>query len=132
MKNRIMTTKIGAIDLAEMEFITDCIEVLIPVVTVSENLKSTIAENIQKTKEEYQKEFLDCRNMKWGNAGVLMENQSLHIVSDGNKFKYELCCDFSDKENDSFETGFGIEMDLSEHEKELKKLIVKAMINKFF
>lgn len=132
MKNQIMKTNIGAINLAEIEITTDCIEVFIPVVVVSENLKTTIAENIQKAKEEYQKEFLDCRNMKWSNAGVLMETQSLHIVSDGNKFKYELCCGFSDMENDSFETGFGIEMDLSEHEKELKKLIVKALIDKFF
>lgn len=132
MKNQIMKTNIGAINLAEIEITTDCIEVLIPVVTVSENLKSTIAENIQKAKEVYQKEFLDCRNMKWSNAGVLMESQSLHIVSDGNKFKYELCYGFSDMENDSLETGFGIEMDLSKHEKELKKLIAKAIIDKFF
>lgn len=132
MKNRTMKTNIGIIDIAEMEFTTDCIEVLIPVVAVSENLKSTITENIHKAKEEYQKEFLDCRNMKWSNAGVLMESQSLHIVSDGNKFKYELCCDFSDMKNDSLETGFGIEIDLSKHEKELKKLIIKAMIDKFF
>ena len=132
MKNQIMKTNIGAINLAEIEITTDCIEVLIPVVTVSDNLKSTIEENLQKAKEVYQKEFLDCRNMKWSNAGVLMESQSLHIVSDGNKFKYELCCGFSDMENDSFETGFGIEMDLSEHEKELKKLIVKALIDKIF
>ena len=121
MKNRIMETNIGTINLAEMEFMTDCIELFIPVVAVSENLKSTIAANIQKSKEEYQKEFLDYRNLKWSVAGVFMENQSLHIVSDGNKFKYELCCDFSDVENGSFETGFGIE-----------KLILKALIDKFF
>lgn len=132
MKNRVMTTSIGTINIDEMEIMTDCIEVFIPVVAVSENLKATISENIRKAKEEYQKEFLDCRGLKWSDAEVFIENQNLHIVSDGNKFTYELCCDFSDAENDLFETGFGIKMDLSEHTEELKKLIVKAMIDKFF
>ena len=35
-------------------------------------------------------------------------------------------------ENDLIETGFEIKLDLSEHMDELKKLIVKAMIDKFF
>ena len=132
MKNRVMTTSIGTINIDEMKIMTDCIEVFIPVVAVSENLKSTISENIRKAKEEYQKEFLDCRGLKWSDAEVFIENQNIHIVSDENEFTYELCCDFSDAKNDLFETGFGIEMDLSEHEKELKKLIMKALIDKFF
>lgn len=132
MKNRIMTTNIGTINLAEMKIMTDCIELFIPVVAVSEKLKATLVESIQKAKEEHQKEFLDCRGLRWSDAGIFVENQSLYIVSDGNKLTYELVCDFSDMENDLIETGFGIKVDLSEHEEELKKLIISALIDKFF
>ena len=47
-------------------------------------------------------------------------------------FNYELCFDFEDKANDSICTGFNLDVDLSEHTEELKKLIIKAMIDKFF
>ena len=70
--------------------------------------------------------------MRWSDAGIFVEIQSLYIVSDGNKLTYELVCDFSDMENDLIETGFGIKVDLSEHEEELKKLIISALIDKFF
>lgn len=130
MKNRILRT-VGTIDLAEMELMTDTIELIIPVIAVSDNLKATIAENIQKAKDEHQKEFLDCHNLKWSDAGIFMENQSLRIVIAADRFSCGLRCSFSDMENDLIETGFEIKMDFSEHITELKKLIVDAIINKF-
>lgn len=57
MKNRTMTTNIGTINLAELDLVEDCLEVFIPIIAVSENLKATIEENIQRAKAEYQKEF---------------------------------------------------------------------------
>lgn len=41
-----MTTNIGTINLAEMELMTDCMEVFIPITAVSDSLKATIEENI--------------------------------------------------------------------------------------
>lgn len=55
MKNRILSMDIGTIGLAEIEIMTDCIELFIPITSVSENLKVTIEENIQKAKEKHQK-----------------------------------------------------------------------------
>ena len=80
MKNRTMTTNIGTINLAELDLVEDCLEVFIPIVAVSDNLKATIEENVQKAKAEHQKEFLDCRGKKWSNAGIVMTYQSLHIT----------------------------------------------------
>lgn len=130
MKNRILTT-VGTIDLAEMELMTDTIELIIPVIAVSDNLKATIAEDIQKAKDEHQKEFLDCHGLKWSDTGIFMENQSLHIIIAADRFSCGLCCSFSDMENEMIETGFEIKMDFSEHITELKKLIVDAIIDKF-
>lgn len=50
MKNRMLTT-VGTIDLAEMELMTDTIELIIPVIAVSNSLKATIAEDIQTNEE---------------------------------------------------------------------------------
>lgn len=132
MKNRIMTTNIGRINLAELDLVEDSLEVFIPIVAVSENLKATIEENIQRAKAEHQKEILDCRGKKWSNAGIVMTYQSLHITVKDKVFNYELCFDFEDKESSLIFTDFSLEVDLSEHTEELKKLVIKAMIDKFF
>ena len=132
MKKTTMTTNIGTINLAEIDVTDDSLEVFIPIVAVSENLKAIIEENIQRAKAEYQKEFLDCRGKKWSNAGIVMNFQSLHITVKEKAFNYELCFDFEDKEDEHLWAGFNLEVDLSEYETELKKLIVKATIDKFF
>ena len=44
----------------------------------------------------------------------------------------KVMAEFEDKEDECIFTGFNLEVDLSEHETELKKLIVKAVIDKFF
>ena len=48
--------------------------------------------------------------MKWSDVGIFVENQSLYIVSDGNKLTYELVCDFSDMENDRFMFEVGLSL----------------------
>jgi len=132
MRNRMMTTNIGTIDIGELDLLEDSLEVFIPIIAVSENLKATIEENIQRAKEVFQEEFLICRGMEWSNSGVAISYQSLHITVKEKAFNYELCFDFEDKANDSICTGFNLDVDLSEHTEELKKLIIKAMIDKFF
>lgn len=132
MKNRTMTTDIGTINLTELDLVEDCIEVFIPIVAVSDNLKATIEENVQRAKAEHQKEFLDCRGKKWSDAGIVMTYQSLHITVEEKAFNYELCFGFEDKESSLICAGFNLEVDLSEHTEELKKLVIKAMIDKFF
>lgn len=133
MKNRELTTKIGTINLAELELMEDSLEVFIPITAVSDRLKAVIDENIQKAKEEHQKEFLDGMGKRWSDTGVIVTFQSLHIiVGKGKEFTYQLCIDFEDKGDETIWTGFHLDVDLSEHTAKLKKLIVKAMIDKFF
>lgn len=132
MKNRTMTTNIGTINLAEMELMTDCMEVFIPITAVSENLKSIIEKNIQKAKDEWQKECLDERGMQWSDAGVNLVYQSLHITMETDHVSYELCFDIKDKNNDSLEIGFNFEVDLLEYSAELKMIILNAIKEKFF
>ena len=131
MKNRTMSTKIGKINLAEMELMTDCIEVFVLITVVSEKLKTTVEENVQRAKAEFQKEFLDEKGLKWSNAGINLDYQSLHIIMKEKELSYELCFNFEDKENDLINTGFNLVVDLSEHTAELKKLILESLTNQF-
>ena len=132
MKNRTMTTNIGTINLSEMEIMTDCMEVFIPITAVSESLKATIKENIQKAKDKWQKECLDERGMQWSDAGVNLTYQSLHIMMETDHISYELCFDIEDKNNDLLETGFNLEVDLLEYSAELKMIVIKEKKKKFF
>lgn len=132
MKNKIMTTNIGTINLAEMELTTDCLEVFIPITAVSESLKATIEENIQRAKEEFAEEFLNNKGLQWSDAGVDLVYQSLHIMMEADHISYELCFNIEDKNNDSLETGFNLKVDLLEYSAELKTIILNAISEKFF
>ena len=132
MKNRTMTTNIGTINLSEMEIMTDCMEVFIPITAVSESLKAIIKENIQKAKDKWQKECLDERGMQWSDAGVNLTYQSLHIMMETDHISYELCFDIEDKNNDLLETGFTLEVDLLEYSAELKMIVINGIKEKFF
>lgn len=127
-----MTTNIGTINLAEMELMTDCMEVFIPITAVSENLKSAIKENIKKAKEEWQNKCLNERGIHWSDAGVNLVYQDLHISMEVDHISYELCFNIEDKNDNSIETGFNFEVDLMEYSAELKKIILNAITEKFF
>lgn len=132
MKNKIMTTNIGKLNLAEMELMTDCMDVFIPITAVSESLKATIEENIQRAKEEFAEEFLNNKGLQWSDAGVDLVYQSLHIMMEADHISYELCFNIEDKNNDLLETGFNLKVDLLEYSAELKTIILNAISEKFF
>lgn len=132
MKNRTMTTNIGTINLAEISLSEDTLEIFIPIVEVSDNLKATIEEKIQQAKDEWQAECLDSRGKKWSDKGINLYQQELHITVKGKQFLYELCFSFEDLEDAVIWSGCNIEVDLSEHREELKKYIAHAVIERFF
>lgn len=57
---------------------------------------------------------------------------SLHIIVDNKEFSYRIEIDIEDKADDRIFTSASIDVDLSEYQNELKKVIVKAMIDNFF
>lgn len=132
MKNRTMTTNIGTINLAEISLSEDTLEIFIPIVEVSDNLKATIEEIIQQAKDEWQAECLDSRGKKWSDKGINLYQQELHITVKGKQFLYELCFSFEDLEDKVIWSDCNIEVDLSEYTEELKKYIAHAVIERFF
>lgn len=134
MKRNVITTSIGTINLNEITLADDTFCIFIPIVEVSDRLKATIEENIQKAKDEWQKEFLDERGKKWSDKGINVITQDLRITVGEMKGKKVFDCDlsytFEDAENEVIWSGFNLEVDLSEHITELKKLILQALIQK--
>lgn len=134
MERNTITTSIGTINLAEIALMEDMLEVYIPITSVSENVQSIIDKNIERAKAEYQRDILDelYKDIKWSDAGIDTEYIQLHIIMKEKSFQYELCYDFCDKENELISTRLTLDVDLSEHITELKKLILQTLIEKFF
>jgi len=151
MKNSITTT-IGTIDLNNIEFCNDMISVIIGITDVSEKLKSEIkkAINIEKDaniakqrdliKEIYtnnpghEKELFDKLSFytKWSDE-IIIDNIYLDVdFKVGEKAIYQINVVFHDKENKMRYSNVSIAVDLSEYQNELKKIIINAMIDKFF
>lgn len=132
MENRLMETPIGILNLAEMEFIPDSIEVFIPVTEVPDRLEAVILGKIHKARECFQSLYMDDKGIKWSDEGISMEYQALHITITGNGFAYELCFGFSDKINSWADTGFCTGVELSGCAAEIKRILADAVMEKFF
>ena len=95
MKNRTMTTNIGTINLADLTLADDTFCIFIPIVEVSDGLKATVEENIQKAKDEWQKECLDERGKKWSDKGINVITQDLRFTVGEKRGKKVFDCDLS-------------------------------------
>lgn len=132
MENRLMKTPVGILNLAGMEFASDTMEVFIPVMKVSDKLEGIILENVRRTKENFQSQYMDGNGLRWSDAEIRPEYQVLHITITGNGSAYELCFGFSDKDNEWLDTGFCIGVEMSGCAAEIKRIIADAVMEKFF
>lgn len=136
MKRKNITTTIGTINLNDIEFCENTLDVFIGIESVSADIQNKInevveiakAEHIQRAKEW---EYFKNKELHWTDAGV-NTFLSLHIIVDNKEFSYRIEIDIEDKADDRIFTSANIDVDLSEYQNELKKVIVKAMIDNFF
>lgn len=133
VKNNIPTT-IGTINLNDIEFCENMLDVFIGIESVSEAVQSKINEAVEIAKAEHLqsiKEHFINKNLYWTDAGI-KTNLSLHIIIKDKKFSYQIEIDIEDKGDDRIWTSASIEVDLSEYQNELKKAIIKTLVDKFF
>jgi len=134
MKKKNITTTIGTINLNDIEFCENRLDVFIGIESVSTDIQKKINEAVQIAKAEHIqriKEYYTNKNLNWTDAGVNTD-LSLHIIVENKKFSYRIEIDIEDKKDDRVWTGASVDVDLSEYQNELKKVIVKAMIDNFF
>lgn len=134
MKRKAFTTTIGTINLNNIEFCENTLDVFIGIESVSADIQDKINEAVESAKAEHIqeiKEYYTNKDLSWTEAGVNTD-LSLHIIIDNKDFTYRIEIDIVDKGDERVWTGASIDVDLSEHQNELKKVIVKAMIDNFF
>ncbi len=134
MKRKNITTSIGTINLNDIEFCENTLDVFIGIESVSAKIQSKINEAVEVAKAEHLqmiKEHFTNKGLKWTDAGV-ETNLSLHIIIGNKEFSYRIEIDIEDKEDGTMWTSASVDVDLSEYQNELKKVIVKAMIDRFF
>lgn len=134
MRRNNITTSIGTIDLNNIEFYDNSLDVFIGIESVSAEIQEKIMAAVEIAKVEHIqiiKEHFSNKDLKWTDAGVDTE-LSLHIIVDKKHFSYRIEIDIEDREDDRVWTSASVEVDLSEYQNELKKVIMKAMIDKFF
>ena len=134
MKRKNITTTIGTINLNNIEFCENSLDVFIGIELVSDDIQKKINEAVEIAKAEHMqmvKEHFKNHELHWTDAGV-NTYLSLHIIVDNKEFSYRIEIDIEDKADGRVFTSASIQVDLSEYQNELKKIIIKAMIDKFF
>lgn len=119
-KNKIATT-IGTINLNDVNFCEESLDVFIGIDSVSADIQEKINEAVEIAKAEYS----------WNGKDTKLD-LSLWIHIKRESISYCISIDIIDKANDLISTEANIDVDLSEYQSELKKVIVKAMIDNFF
>lgn len=141
-KARTETTNIGVLELDNLTFNEDYMEVSIDICDMSDNLKAEIEKAIEARKIESAKEweqiYLDHPDWKqysrvFSDKQAVIDYTFLNIVLQADKpIKYSIVVGFHDAENDHLEENASVIVDLSEHTDELKKAIIKVLLDKFF
>ncbi len=137
------TWNIGSIALEDITFIEDSIEICIDISDMSEELKAEINKAIIAEKENYlerRKEFYqeyypdsEFKEMEWCNKPVVIEFHYLSVsLKRGKAISYMIHTKFHDAENKFLEACTDTSVDLSAYEDELKKMILKHLIDTFF
>ncbi len=120
---------IGRIDLATLEVMDDSLSVAIELSMVSDTIKEQINTAIKEANKQYDEEM----QISWNNAEAVIDYMGLNITYEKGKTDYYIAITFHSAENELLWDNTNIAVDLqAEDAAEFKKLIVKAVIDKFF
>lgn len=124
---------LGTINLSKMELL-DSLEIYIDIADLSADLKETVEKAVEDGKclhEVEDKAYMERFSQKWCDAGVTTTPQ-LHItLPENGKIQYELYVFIQDLEDEDLCTSVALELDLSEHIAELKRIIFHVLVDKF-
>lgn len=131
MMNRKFLGTVEKVALGDVEFADDTIQVWVGIKEVSENLQSKILQVVEEEKERTTKTIQLLYGREWKETQV--KELTLNLIAKKDKtLETSVVVYFEEVENpDIFETG-EFKIDLSEHEMELKGLIVRGITEKFF
>lgn len=143
-KARTETTNIGILELGNITLDEDYMEVAIDICDMSEDLKAELNKAIEIEKVRYSekvKKNMESsvsrhplkRGTSWSDKPVIMDFTYLRVrLETGKPIDYSIQVGFHDAIDELMEAWGSITVDLSAHTNELKKAIIKVLIDKFF
>lgn len=123
-KARTETTNIGVLELGNLTFDEDYMEVSIDICDMSDNLKAEVEKAIEIAKVDYAKKNEEMNTeygynlpTVWSNKPVIMDFTYLRVVlKAGEPITYTICIGFEDADNRMMEQwDCAIKVDLSEY-----------------
>lgn len=140
-KARTETTNIGVLELGNLTFDEGYMEVSIDICDMSDNLKAEVDKAIEIAKVRYTEER-EADNKErgynlptvWSDKPVVMDFTYLRVVLEAGKpIDYQIQIGFHDAVDTYMEQwDCAITVELSEYANELKKAIIKVLVDKFF
>ena len=140
-KARTETTNIGILELGNIVFDEDYMEVSIDICSMSDELKREVEKAIEIAKVNSTKEIekLNLENgynrpSAWSDKPVNIDFTYLRVVIQANEpIRTSIEIGFTDAENEMLEQfDCSVVVDLSGYAEELKKAIIKVLVDKFF
>lgn len=141
-KARTETMNIGELDLGNLTFNEDYIELSVDIYDMTEELKAEVDKAIVLEKVRYSKEWDEILSMheeykrfstKWSDKPVVIDCSYLSItLESGKPIKYTINTCFHDVENDKLEPVCSVDVDLSNYAAEIKKSIIHVLVERFF
>ena len=140
-KSRTEITNIGVLELGNITFDEDYMEVSIDICDMSDELKEEVEKAIEIGKvnrtreiEKFNREHGFNIPSVWSDKPVKIDFTYLRVVIRENEaIRTTIEVGFTDSENEKLEQmDCSIVVDLSDYTEELKKAIIKILVDKFF
>ena len=133
-KARTETTNIGILELGNIVFDEDYMEVSIDICSMSDELKREVEKAIEIAKVKLNLENGYNRPSAWSDKPVNIDFTYLRVVIQANEpIRTSIEIGFTDAENEMLEQfDCSVVVDLSGYAEELKKAIIKVLVDKFF
>lgn len=134
MKKHTRIANLGTVDFSKIELM-DSYEIYIDIAELSADLKEEVEKAVEKEKkihEETDKAYMEVWGQSWSKTGVKTIPQLHIILPMEGKIQYELSVYFFDLEDDDLADRVILQIDLSNHMAELRKMIFHAMVDRFF
>lgn len=136
------TVDIGCIELGSLTFDEDYMSVSIDICGMSEELKAEVDKAVGVAKAQYAEEWgkwymghpeLKRHRVQWSGNPVVMDYSYLSVAFEAGKpISYSIVAGFHDAEDARMEACADITVDLSGYVNELKRAVVKVLLDKFF
>ncbi|WP_270816329.1 hypothetical protein [Hungatella effluvii] len=134
MKKHTRIANLGTVDFSKIELM-DSYEIYIDIAELSVDLKEEVEKAVEKGKkihEETDKAYMEIWGQNWSKTGVKTIPQLHIILPIEGKIQYELSVYYQDLEDDGLSDCVILEIDLTNHMLELRKIILHVLIDRFF